>query len=255
MSIEENKNLGYNKRSMSGHSRWAKLKHFKGALDAKKSALFSKLSQLITVAAREGGDEKTNFKLRLAIEKAKKANMPKENIEKAIQRGIGKTGGAQIEEIIYEVFAPEGVGIIIVALTDNKNRTLSNLRRILNRYGFRLGEKNSVLRLFERKGIIKILNFKEKIQNLDEFELKAIDFGAEDIKEETDELSIYTKPEDLQKVKEKLEKEGFKIDYAEVEWFAKNPIKISEETQKKIDAFSAELDDDPDISDYYTNIE
>lgn len=240
---------------MSGHSKWAKLKHFKGALDAKKSNLFSKLTRLIMVAAREGDDEKTNFKLRLAIEKAKKANMPKENIERAIKRGSGKTGEGQVEEVIYEVFGPEGIAIIIEALTDNKNRTISNLRRILNRYDYRLGEKNSALRLFEKKGIIRISNFNSQINNLQDFELKVIDLGAEDFKEENDELAIYTKPENLQKVKEGLEKEGFKVDYAEVEWFAKNPIRISQESQKKIDSLFNELDEDQDISDYYTNIE
>ncbi|MFN3301768.1 MAG: YebC/PmpR family DNA-binding transcriptional regulator [Patescibacteria group bacterium] len=240
---------------MSGHSRWAKLKHFKGILDAKKSALFSKLSQLIAVAAREGTDEKTNFKLRLAIEKAKAANMPKENIERAILRGSGKIEGAKIEEVIYEVFGPEGVAIVIEALTDNKNRTLSNLRRILNQFGGRLGERNSVLRLFERRGIIRIVNWQKSISNLSELELKAIDYGAEDIKEEDDELVIYTKPENLQKTKEGLEKEGIKIDYAEVEWFPLNPIKVNEETEKKINALLAKLDEDPDINDYYTNIQ
>ncbi|MCX7779222.1 MAG: YebC/PmpR family DNA-binding transcriptional regulator [Patescibacteria group bacterium] len=244
---------------MSGHSRWAKLKHFKGALDARKSALFSKLSQLISVAAREGDDEKTNFKLRLAIEKAKKANMPKENIERAIKRGAGKTGETQIEEITYEVFGPEGIAIIIEALTDNRNRTISNLRRLLNRYELHLGEKNSVLRLFEKRGILRMTNFNPptdgQIKNLEDFELKIIDLGAEDFQEEDHELAIYTKPENLQKVKEGLEREGFKIDYAEIEWFAKHPITIRPETQKTIDAFFAELDEDPDINDYYTNIE
>lgn len=240
---------------MSGHSKWSKLKHFKGALDAKKSSLFSNLTQLIMVAARDGDDEKTNFKLRLAIEKAKKANMPKENIERAIKRGAGKIEGVQIEEVIYEVFGPEGSAIIIEALTDNKNRTLANLRRTLNRSEARLGEKNSVLRLFERRGIIRIVNYKKIIDNLEEFELKVIDLGAEDLKEEGDELAIYTKPKDLQKVKESLENEGIKADYAEIEWFAKNPIKINEETQKKINALFAELDENPDINDYYSNIE
>jgi len=240
---------------MSGHSKWAKLKHFKGVLDAKKSSLFSKLTQLITIAAREGEDERTNFKLRLAIEKAKQANMPKENIERAVQRGARKIKGEQIEEVIYEVFAQEGGAIVVEALTDNKNRTLANLRRILNRYEARLGEKNSVLRLFKRRGIIRILNFKEQVPNLEDFELRVIDLGAEDIREEKDELAIFTKLEDLQKVKEGLEKQGVKVDYAEIEWFAKNPIKISQETQKKIEALCSELDNDSDINDYYTNIE
>jgi YebC/PmpR family DNA-binding regulatory protein len=240
---------------MSGHSKWAKLKHVKGILDAKKGALFSKLSHLIAVAAREGDNPETNFKLRIAIEKAKKANMPKENIERAILRGSGKIEGAQIEEVLYEVFLPKGVALIIEALTDNKNRTTNNLRRILNKYQGNIASAGSVTWMFERKGILKITDLSQiKSFGLENFELKVIDLGAEDIAEEKDEISIYTKPENLQKVKEELEKEGFKIDYAEIEWFAKNPIEIDEETQKKIDQLFNELDEDPDISDYFTNI-
>ena len=239
---------------MSGHSRWAKLKHFKGALDAKKSAMFTKLGCAITVAARQGGgDPEANFKLRLAIESAKKANLPKNNIERAIKRGAGGLAGEQIEEVIYEAFGPEKTALVVEALTDNKNRTVASLRRIFNKYGGSLGGQNSVCWMFEKKGIIRIIN--DKLNNIEEIELKAIDFGAEDIKTEGDELAIYTKPEDLEKVKQRLESERVKIDYAQIEWFAKNLIKISEATKKKIDAIFAELDDNPDINDYYSNIE
>jgi YebC/PmpR family DNA-binding regulatory protein len=239
---------------MSGHSKWAKLKHIKGALDAKKSAMFSKISRMISVAARDGADPTTNFKLRLAIEKAKQANMPRENIERAIKRGTGELGGEKIEEVIYEVFGPGGSAIIIEAITDNKNRTTANLRRILNQHGGTLGGLNSVLWMFKRKGVIRITNHQSQIPNLDEFQLKIIDAGVEDIKEEADELVIYTLPETLQKVKEIIESAGIKIDYAEIEWFADNLIKISPEDQKKVEAIFAALDEDPDINDYYTNI-
>lgn len=240
---------------MSGHSKWAKLKHFKGALDAKKSAMFSKVSHMITIAAREGGgDPETNFKLRLAIEKAKQVNMPKDNVERAINRGLGKTGETQIEEAIFEAFLPGGAALVIESLTDNRNRTAGSLRRIFNKYGGSLASQNAVLWMFERKGILRITNF-TRITNLDDFQLKIIDFGAEDIKKEDNELVIYTKLEDLQKVKELIEKEGIQVDYAEVEWFAKNPIKIGSENQKKVDAIFAELDEEPDVSDYYSNIE
>jgi len=238
---------------MSGHSRWAKLKHFKGALDAKKSAMFTKLAHVITLAARQGGDPSTNFKLRLAVDNAKRANMPKDNIERAIKRGTGELAGQQVEEVLYEGFGPEGTTLIIEALTDNKNRAIASLRRIFNKYGGNLGGQNSVLWMFERKGIIRIV-VDEPGENKENIQLKAIEAGAEDIKEEDNELAVYTRPEDLQKVKEILEAEGVKIDYAEVEWFAKNPIEISPEAQKKIDALFAELDDNPDVNDYYTNI-
>jgi YebC/PmpR family DNA-binding regulatory protein len=240
---------------MSGHSKWAKLKHFKGALDAKKSALFSKISHMITVAARQGGgDPELNFKLRLAIEKAKQVNMPKENIERAINRGLGKTNEAQIEEALFEGFLPGNAAILIEALTDNKNRTIASLRRIFNKHGGSLASQNAVSWMFERKGIIRILNFKEKIKNFEEFQLKMIDFGILDIKEEGNELVIYTKPEDLQKIKEAIEKEEIQTDYAEIEWFPKNLVDISETEERKVEAIFNELDDDPDISDYYTNI-
>lgn len=238
---------------MSGHSRWAKLKHSKGIIDAKKSNLFSKLLKLITVAAREGGDPAFNFKLRIAIEKAKKANLPKENIEKAIKRGENKETRENLTEITYEVFGPKGTVLLIEAVSDNKNRTLSNLRRILSRAECRLGETNSVLWMFERKGILKISNFSPS--DLENLILQAIDLGAEDIQKENEELTIYTKPENLQKVKEGLEKQEVKIDYAEIEWFAKNLIQLDAENKEKLESLFQALDEDPDISDYYSNVE
>lgn len=239
---------------MSGHSKWAKLKHSKGAIDAKKSAMFTRLGHGITIAAKEGGgDPESNFKLRMAIEKAKKANMPKQNIEKAIKRGTGELGGEQIEEVLYEAFGPEKTAIIIQTLTDNKNRTVSNMRRILNKHGGSLGAQNSVLWMFDKKGIIRISDYKEKIQDLDEFQLKSIDLGAQDIKIEDNDLAIYTNPEDLDKVKKDLNQDDI-IDYAETEWFAKDYINIGESAQKKINNILNELDDEPDVSDYYTNI-
>lgn len=239
---------------MSGHSKWSKLKHSKGAIDAKRSAMFTKLGHLISIAAKGGGDPESNFKLRIAIDKAKKANLPKDNIDRAIKRGTGELGGEQIEEIIYEAFGPEKIAIVIDVLTDNKNRTVASLRRIFNKYGGNLAGKNSVLWMFEKKGIIRIANFKSKINNLEEFQLNAIDLGSEDIKTENDDLAIYTKPEDLEKVKKGLEQQGVDVDYAEIEWFSKDPVKISDSAQKKIDSIFEELDDDPDINDYYTNI-
>ncbi len=239
---------------MSGHSKWAKLKHFKGALDAKKSAMFTKLGHAVTIAAKEGGgDLETNFKLRLAIEKARKANLPKDNIDRAIKRGTGELGGEQIEEVVYEAFGPSGTTLIIEALTDNKNRTVSSLRRIFNKYGGSLGSQNSVIWKFEKRGVIRIL--KEEVNDkLEEIELKVIDLGAEDIKNEEEELVIYTKLDDLERIKKGIEND-INIEYAEMEWFAKDPLKIDEATQAKIDNISSELDEDQDISDYYTNIE
>ncbi|OQB44286.1 MAG: putative transcriptional regulatory protein YebC [Parcubacteria group bacterium ADurb.Bin159] len=239
---------------MSGHSKWAKLKHSKGAIDAKKGSLFTKVARMITVAAREGGgDPQMNFKLRLAIDKARQINMPNINVERAIDRGIGKTKETAIESVTYEAYLPSNAALVIEVLTDNRNRTLANLRHILSKYGGNLAKQNSVLWMFEKKGVIRISDLKGK--DLDELQLKIIDLGVEDVKKENDELVVLIKTEDLERVKNALEQEmNLKVDYAEIEWFAKNLIKISPEDQKKVDAIFAELDENPDINDYYSNI-
>lgn len=240
---------------MSGHSRWAKLKHFKGAMDAKKSSIFTKVAHMITVAAKEGGgDPEANFKLRLAIDKARQVNMPKDNVERAISRGLGSTGEAQIEEAIYEAYLPGGAAIIIEALTDNKNRTLSSLRRIFNKYGMSLAGQNAVAWMFERRGVLRIVGAKQ-VPNFENLEMQIIEAGAEDIKEEENDLIVYTKAEDLQKIKETLEKQGVKFDDAQVERVGKNLVKLNESDQKRVETIQAELDEDPDINDYCSNIE
>ena len=154
---------------MSGHSKWANIKRTKGAADAKRSSLFTKLARVITVAARDkGGDPEMNFSLRLAIEKAKAANMPKENIERAIKRGTGEIKGeAAIEELIYEGFGPGGIAIIIKCLTDNRSRTAAQMKHILTSHGGSLGSPNSVMWQFEQKGVIRISNEKLAGKNLD----------------------------------------------------------------------------------------
>ncbi|OQX71688.1 hypothetical protein B6D52_00715 [Candidatus Parcubacteria bacterium 4484_255] len=239
---------------MSGHSKWAKLKHSKGAIDAKKSALFTKLGQAIIIAAREGGgDPNANFKLRLAIERAKKANLPKDNIERAIKRGTGEIKGKQIEEITYEAFGPGGTAFIVEALTDNKNRIATNIRIIFSKHGGNLAGKNSVLWMFNRMGVIRV-NSDLIEKNKEEWELKIIELGVEDFKEEGQELVIYTSPDNLQKFKEIIEKEGIETDSAKIEWIAKEFIDIDEDKKQKIVAIFEELENDPDVQSYYTNI-
>jgi len=239
---------------MSGHSKWAKLKHSKGAIDAKKSSLFTKIGHTITIAAREGGGDSTaNFKLRLAIEKSKQANMPKENVQRAIDRGLGKTDEGNIEAATYEVFFPGKIIFIVEALTDNKNRTMGELRKIINNYDGNFAQQGAALWMFDRRGVLRIISTKVGIK-LEDFQLQVIDMGAEDIKIEGEELAIYTSPENLEKVKGSIEKIGIEIDYAEIEWFAKSPIAISEQQQKKIDDIFAKLDEIGEINDYYTNI-
>jgi len=238
---------------MSGHSKWHKIKHDKGSADAKKSSLFTKLGQAISISARQGGgDVETNFNLRLAVEKAKQANIPKENIERAIKRGSGETQGDEIEEIIYEAFGPGNSAILIQVLTDNKNRTVSNLRRIFNKFGGNLAGQNSVKWMFEQKGVVRIENKQDL--DLEKLSLQVIDYGADDIKIEEEGLTIYTKVEDLEKLKNSLEKE--KIDLASVglEWIAKDLIDINQSLQNRVGEIFSELDDDPDVEDYYSNV-
>lgn len=243
---------------MSGHSKWSQIKRGKQIADLKKGNLFAKLGNAITIAARQGSGLETNFKLRIAIEKAKAINMPKETIERAIKRGTGEIKGAKIEEIIYEAFVPEGVALVIETLTDNKNRTTAELKKILGKYKGNLAGTNSVLWMFERKGIIRISLplFTEKCPNKEEGMLKLIDLGTEDVKEETGELIVYIKPENLQEVKENLEKEELKVEYAETEWVAKDRIKIkSEKTKADLERLFNELDEMQDVNNYFSNLE
>lgn len=238
---------------MSGHSKWAKIKHSKGSVDAKKSALFTKLGQAIVIASREGGDDlNTNFKLRLAVERAKKANLPKENIERAIKKGAGEIKGQQIEEVTYEAFGPEGSAFVIEVVTDNKNRSVTNLRKIFSKHGGNLGTQNSVLWMFRQLGVIRLK--KELIvAQKEEWQLKFIEFGALDFKEEEEEFIIYSDFNHLQDLKEKIEKKGLEIESAETEWVPKDPIEMKESQEKKIFSIFEELEENPDVQNYYTN--
>ena len=240
---------------MSGHSKWANIKRTKGAADAKRANLFTKLTKSVTVAAREKGkDPDANFSLRLAIEKAKAANVPKDNIERAIKRGTGEIKGEKIEELTYEGFGPGGTTIIIKCLSDNKNRTASQIKHILTSHGGSLGSPNSVLWQFEQKGVIRIDKEKLAGKNPDDLELQIIDLGAQDIIKEEDSWVIYTKIEDLPKVSNKLKEIGLEIDYAEIEYVPKEKITMAEELQKKNQALYDDLDNDEDVDNYYTNL-
>jgi YebC/PmpR family DNA-binding regulatory protein len=238
---------------MSGHSKWATTKRAKAIVDAKKGAIFTKISNLITIATREkGGDPSTNFSLRIAVEKARAANMPKDNIERAIKRGTGEGGGAAIEELVYEGIGPAKSQFVIRCLTDNKNRTASTVRHIFTKAG---GSFGAVMWNFELKGVLLISNFQFPISNIDEFELELIDAGADDVIREEEGITIYTKPEDLQKVKSFLDSKGIITESAEIEYVAKDKATIGEEEKIQIEKFIDELEDNEDVSDYYTNVE
>jgi YebC/PmpR family DNA-binding regulatory protein len=240
---------------MSGHSKWATTKRAKGATDAKRAILFTKLAKLITVSAREkGGDPVTNFSLRLAMDKAKAANMPKENIERAIKRGTGELEGATIEELVYEGFGPGGMAVIVKCLTDNKNRTSSGLKHLFSDAGGSLGGPGAVAWQFEQKGVIRITAEQLANKNWDELELQLIDLGAADINKTVELVTIYCAIADLQKIKKFLEDQGFTLEAAQIEYVAKEKIKVDDETGQKISNFFEALDDNEDVDDYFTNL-
>jgi len=236
---------------MSGHSKWAQIKHKKAATDAKKSVNFSKLTALITVAAREkGGDANTNPKLRMAIEKAKSFNMPADNIERAIKKGTGELEGIVIEELFIEAYGPNGKPILITAVTDSKNRTISEIKHILSKYEGKMAGSGSVQWMFEEKGQIILNN--QKID--DDLELKLIEIGAEEIKEGDEEIEIITKPNDLEKMKEEILKSGKQIFESSVTFLPKNPEIVSETEKEHLNKLFEELDNHQDVVEIYSTI-
>lgn len=239
---------------MSGHSKWSKIQNYKGAADAKRASLFTKLVRNIILAAREGADPDMNFKLRLAIDKAREANMPKDNIDRAIAKGAGIDGGADIEEVIYEGYGPGGVAVLIEAATDNRNRTNSELKHIFSEVGGSLGAAGSVKWMFEHKGVLRLKA--DQIQgDKDEFIMSLLDLGATDVKEEDGGLTIFTTFENFPKCKKTLEAKGLTFEYAQAEWVAKDIIRVTEEVKEKLAKLVELLDNHDDVSNYYMNIE
>jgi YebC/PmpR family DNA-binding regulatory protein len=234
---------------MSGHSHFASIKHKKGRADEARGKAFSKMARVIIIAAKDGGDPESNAKLRLAIDQAKKINMPKDNIERAIKKGSGELEGEKMEEVTFEAYGPGGIAIIVEGITDNKNRTLGELKRILGQYNGKLAGEGSVKWMFERKGSILI---EESQKPKEELELLAIEAGAEDIKWREGYLNIYTKIENLEEIKKILEEKGIEIESSSLDWVAKEELDVKEkESCEKL--FSA-LDEDDDIQDIYSNL-
>jgi len=211
---------------MSGHSKWAQIKRQKGVADARRGQLFTKLGREITVAARQGGgDPETNFRLRLAIQRARDHNMPLDNIERAIKRGLGGTDSAALTEVTYEGYGPGGTAILLEVLTDNRNRTVQEIRNIFSRGGGNLGEAGCVAWLFEAKGVISI---KVDATEAEEWALHAIDAGAEDVKLEDSSLEIHTRPQDLEAVRRALEEKKLPITSAELSMVPKTTLSLDE---------------------------
>jgi len=236
---------------MSGHSKWSKIKRSKGAADASRGQLFTKLGREISVAVRQGGaDPQANFKLRLIVQKARDNNMPLENIDRAIKRASGGTDGASLSEVTYEGYGPGGSAIMVQVLTDNKNRTISEVRNILSRGGGNLGDSGSVTWLFESRGVIIIDSTKE---NAEEVALFAIDAGAEDVKIDGTSLEVTTKPQDLEAVRKALEQRKVPISSSDLSMVPKTMVKLDEKSALQALKLLDKLEELDEVQRVYTN--
>jgi YebC/PmpR family DNA-binding regulatory protein len=237
---------------MSGHSHFHNIKIKKGAEDAKRSKAFSKLSKEISVAAKDGGSDIVfNPKLRSAVEKAKSMNMPADSIEKAIKKGSGELEGFLYEEFLMEAYGPGGTAFIIEGITDNKNRTLGEIKLILTQRGGKYVNEGGIKWMFEKKGVIAI---DASNKNKEEMELIAIEAGAEDIDWQENILYIYTKLEELEKTKKALEEKKLKIESANLEWVPKENTSINDDIKEKNQKLFESLDENDDVQNIYTNI-
>jgi YebC/PmpR family DNA-binding regulatory protein len=237
---------------MSGHNKWSSIKHKKGAADAKRGQLFTRLVKEIILAARNGGgDPEANPRLRTAILNAKAANMPRENIERAIKRGTGEIEGANYEEVVYEGYGPNGIGLVIEVMTDNKNRTIADLRHTLTKYGGTMAESGAVAWNFEQKGFF---NVPAAGLDEDEFMLQALEAGAEDIELNGDYFDVYTAPQDFHTVLSNMEKLGYPIENAELTRVPKTTIN-ADEVAPKIFKLIEMLEDLEDVQKVYANFE
>lgn len=235
---------------MSGHSKWSQIKRQKGAADVKRGASFSKLANAIIVAAKSGGDPNANFSLKMAVEKAKAENMPKENIKRAIKRGTGEFGGAVIEETLYEIIGPQDIGIICEAATDNKNRTTSEIKNTVSKFGAKLANSGAVTYQFSKMGKILI---DDTGKDKEKLELAIIDAGAEDFAEIDDILAVYTKPNELEKMKKTLEEQGLIIKEAGHTFEPKNMVQINQADADQVIKLIKSLDNLNDVTAVYAN--
>lgn len=236
---------------MSGHSKWSTIKHKKAATDAKRGKLFTRLAKEITIAAREGGgDPSFNTRLALAIDKAKAQNMPKDNIERAVKRGTGELEGSEYFEMLYEAYGPNGIGVLIEVVTDNKNRAIADMRHVVNKNGGNLAESGSVGWQFTRKGYIAITETVDE----DELFLVAADAGADDI--EFGELTeIFTEADDFGAVRKSLEEAGIKLEEANLVYEPNNPMELDQSQTLQVMNFIEKIEDLDDVQNVYSTLE
>jgi len=237
---------------MSGHSKWANIKRQKGAADAKRGQLFTKLAREIIVAVRQGGPNlDSNFQLRLAVQKAKDNNVPSENIERAIKKGSGEAGAGALAEVTFEGYGPSGIAVLVQTLTDNRNRTVQDVRRLFSRHGGNLGENGSVSWLFENRGVITV---ESRDSKADDTVLMAIDAGAEDVKTENGYVEIYTQPQDLEKVRKAIEEKEHVVS-AELSLTPKTTVVLDENKAVQALSFLDELEALDDVQRVYSNLD
>ncbi|MDR0468960.1 MAG: YebC/PmpR family DNA-binding transcriptional regulator [Peptococcaceae bacterium] len=241
---------------MSGHSKWSTIKRHKGKLDAAKGVVFTKLAREIIVAARAGGgNPEGNFRLKIAIAKAKAANMPNDNIKRAVEKGAGGADGANYEELTYEGYGPGGTAVMVQAMTDNRNRTAGEIRHIFAKSGGNMGETGCVGWMFKEKGVLTI-DKEDCRQSVDDLMLLALDLGAEDLQEDEDSIEITTDPEAFQAVKEGMEKEGVVFSDSEITMVADNSVVVTDLDQAKYVLRMMEaLDEHDDVQNTYTNFD
>jgi YebC/PmpR family DNA-binding regulatory protein len=240
---------------MAGHSKWHNIKNKKGKEDAKRAKIFTKLTRYIIVAVREGGpDPEFNPALKAAIEKAKAANMPNDNIERAIKKGSGESGANAFEEIKYEGYGPGGIAVFVTCLTDNRNRTASDVRHAFDKFGGNLGQSGCVSYMFDKKGLILIE--KEDGISEDDLMMEALDLGAEDINIDEDGFEIITSPEDFNQVRDGLSERGYKFAAAEISYIPQNTVALTdEEDMKNMMKLIETLEENDDVQEVYHNWE
>ena len=238
---------------MSGHSKWASIKHKKGAIDAKRGKVFTRLIKEISVAARMGGgDPGGNPRLRQAILAARAENMPRDNIERAIKKGTGELEGTSYEEVSYEAYGPGGVAVLIDCLTDNKNRTVADLKHIFDRHGGNIGSPGCVSWIFEKKGVVAFDKGKIEEEKLLEV---ALDAGAEDVSQSGDQFEVIMKPNDFEKVKKAFDSLGLKYSLAEISMIPQNTVRLEGKKAEQMLNLMEALEDNDDINHVYANFD
>jgi YebC/PmpR family DNA-binding regulatory protein len=238
---------------MSGHSKWSKVKHQKAGVDAKRGQLFTKLSREITIAARSGGaDPDANVRLRLAIQRARAANLPSDNVERAILKGTGQGDGAVLEEALYEGYGPGGTAMLVEVATDNRNRAAAEVRNAFAKGGGNMGESGCVAWLFEPRGVVEV---ELGEQDPDEVALMAIDAGADDVQTDGDLLEIYTSPSQLEPVRQNLDKQHLHISNAEATMVPKSTISTDDDTAMRVLRLIERLEDLDDVQKVYSNLD